>query len=416
MSMLPTARQEFQPNESPFATADLTVKVLRSFEEAASLRELWDKLVLELQAELYGSFDWCRIWWSHYGRGRELRIFAFYAGGELVGVVPMFRERLWICGGLRIAKLVGCDFALAICSLLVRRQWVGEAVGRILSHWLNDGECDAIWFGPLNGSDFSAEHARQGCSRLGPAVRVVRDAMMGVHSIFELAPSFEEFFQRLDKGQKQSYRRDMNRLVRTFKIESDVVTEEGAALREFEAFQAMHTAQWAAQGKLGHFQDWPGGLDFNRDLTREHARLGRLRFYRLLADGKVVSCQYGFCLGDRFCARLPARSAGRDWDRFGLGRVGLLKMIESVIAEGTRYVEAGSGHYDYKVQLSAREYPLGSLLISSTRVGSRLRCRCLVLVSRLLHLLYYRIWFGRIAPKLPLPRRSLWRSWIKTRI
>lgn len=390
--------------------------LFRSFETAVPLRESWDKLAVELQREAYASFDWCRIWWSHYGRGRELRIFAFYAGGELVGAVPMFCERLWTCGGLRIAKIVGCDSALAICSLLVRGPWAVEAVRQILSHWLNEDGCDAVWLGPLNGSDSSVEHVHQACRDLGPAVRLVQDAEIGVHSSFHLAPNFEEFVQGLDKRQKQNFRRDMNLLGRTFKIESDVVADPETALREFETFQAMHAEQWAAQGKLGHFQDWPQGLEFNRDLTRELARGGRLRFYRLLADGKVVSYQYGFRLGDRLCWRLPARPAGQEWDRFGLGRVGLMKMIEDAIGEGVRHIEAGCGHYDYKVQLGAKEYPLGSVLIASSRMSSRLRCRCLMLLSRLLHLLYYRIWFLRVAPKLPLPRRPLWKSWIRTRL
>jgi len=416
MTTLPTARQESQPNKSSFATEDLTVKVLKSFEEAASLRELWDKLVQGLQAEVYGSFDWCRIWWSHYGRGRELRIFAFYAGGELVGIVPMFRERLWICGGLRIAKLVGCDFALAICSLLVHASGASEAIRRVVSYWLNEGGCDAVWLGPLNGSDSSVEHARLACQRLASEVEIVRDAEIGVHSSFHLPSNFEEYVQGLDKRQKQNFRRDMNLFGRTFKVESDVVSDEVEATKEFETFQRMHAEQWAAQGKLGHFQDWPRGLDFNRELIREHARLGRLRLYRLLADGNVVSYQYGFRLGDRLCWRLPARPAGKEWDRFGLGRLGLMKMIEDAIGEGIRFIEAGCGHYDYKVQLGAKEYPLRSILISSRRLGGRLRCRCIVLVSWLLHLLYYRIWFGRIAPKLPLPRRSLWKSWIRTRL
>jgi CelD/BcsL family acetyltransferase involved in cellulose biosynthesis len=416
LTILPPVSQDSQQDRQSPVDPVLTVSLLNSFADAASLRDPWDKLVLELQGELYSSFDWCRIWWSHYGRGRELRIFVFHTGGELVGVVPMFRERLWSCGGLRIAKLVGCDFAMAICSLLVRPRWGSEAAGKILSYWLNEGGSDAVWFGPLSGSDSSVEHVRQACNDLGPAVQLVRDAVMGVHSAFHPAPSFDEFIEGLDKSQKQNYRRDMNRLVRTFRIESDVIVEEGLALKEFEAFQVMHTAQWVAQGKLGHFRDWPGSLDFNRELVREHAALGRFRLYRLLADGNVVSSQYGFCLGDRLCARLPARPAGREWDRFGLGRVGLIKMIESAITEGVRHIEAGCGHYDYKVLLGAKEYPLGSMLISSNRMGSRLRCRGLALASQGLHLLYYRIWFGRIAPKLPLSRRALWKSWIRSRV
>lgn len=392
------------------------MRLLTGFDEAVSLQDRWDKIVLELQGEVYGSLDWCRIWWSHYGRGRRLQIFVFHAGDELVGVVPMFCERLWSCGGLRIAKLVGCDSSLTLCSLFVHDPWVNEAVERIISHWLGDGACDAVWFGPLNGSDSSIENVRHACGHLGLAVRLLRDATMGVHSVFHLPPTFEEFVEGLDKRQKQNYRRDMNLLDRTFKIDTDVVAEGKNVVEEFERFQVMHTAQWAAQGKLGHFQDWPRGLDFNRDLTQELARLRRFRLYRLLANGEVVSYQYGFRFGDRLCWRLPARPAGREWDRFGLGRFGLMKMIESAIAEGIRHIEAGCGHYDYKVQLGAVEYPVGSLLISSNRVSSRLRCRGLALLSRSLHLLYYRIWFGRLAPKLPLPRRSLWKSWIRTRI
>ena len=34
----------------------------------------------------------------------------------------------------------------------------------------------------------------------------------------------------------------------------------------------MHASQWAAEGKLGHFGDWPHSEAFNTDLVNELSR------------------------------------------------------------------------------------------------------------------------------------------------
>ncbi len=46
----------------------------------------------------------------------------------------------------------------------------------------------------------------------------------------------------------------------------------------------------------------------------------------------------------------------------------------------------------------------------------RLRASLFASLSRLLHLCYYRIWFSRLAPRLPFKRRPLWKLWIRTRL
>jgi len=91
----------------------------------------------------------------------------------------------------------------------------------------------------------------------------------------------------------------------------------------------------------------------------------------------------------------------------------MVTCIKEAIAAGVRYIESGPGHYNYKIQLRATEHPLGSMLIAPGRTMAGVKAQLLARYGDLLHLLYYRIWFSKIAPCLPLPRRPLLRAWIR---
>jgi hypothetical protein len=89
------------------------------------------------------------------------------------------------------------------------------------------------------------------------------------------------------------------------------------------------------------------------------------------------------------------------------------------IGEGVRRVEAGMGHYDYKLQLGGREHNLRSVLLVANRRGSGIRARYLMSLAGALHAVYYKLWVLRIAPHLSprlWRRRPLWKCWIRTRL
>src|SRR5205823_3349318 len=158
----------------------------------------------------------------------------------------------------------------------------------------------------------------------------------------------------------------------------DLVSDAQAVDEELDAFAKMHAEQWRAAGKAGHFGDWPRSVEFNRELIRSLAGasgLGKVQLFRMTADDQVISYQFGFRFGDCLYWRLPARRGEAEWDRFGLGRLGLMTMLEQAIGEGIRKVEAGMGHYDYKVQLGGHEHSARSLLLVANRPLSRWRAR-----------------------------------------
>ncbi len=395
---------------------EIICSVYTSFEEVTPLQEEWDAFVELVDGDIYSTYDWCRIWWQHYGTGRKLRIFFFKTNDELVGVIPVFYEKQWLGPAwLKLAKVVGSDFTMVMINPPVKLDYASEIFSLLFDSVINKEKCDALWVGPVGGQYSALQQLRDTIQR-HPGLALLQDSVRSLYTTFLLPDTFDEYVQSLNKRQRGNLRRDLNLINKSFQISQDIIQDETTAFTEFGKFVLMHNKQWEAEGKLGHFNDWPLGEAFNTSLIAAQANQGRLKLVRLLADDKVVSYQLCFVFGKRWYWRLPARLIGPEWNRFALGRIGLIKEIEMAITEGIRYIEAGAGHYDYKVKLGGKEYPLYTILIANSNMICRWRVSLFLKLSSVLHLCYYRIWFNRLAPKLPFKRRPLWKLWIRTRL
>lgn len=396
--------------------ATLRLQVVRDWSEVEPLRDTWDALVQALGGDIYFTFDWCHTWWRYYGPPRRLNLLLFWKDSRLVGLLPMIVDRLWLGPvPIRLGKLLGSDFTTAVLSPPVAPADAQAVYSLALRHLLGQARCSAVWFGPLAGHHPHRDHLRQACRACEPAARLIRDRDVGVHTIFHLPETFEQYLASLDKSQRGNYRRDRRNLDKQYPLHLETIDQPEQLEPQFEQFLALHNAQWRSQAMLGHFGDWPEAAAFNRDLLRVMAPPGRLRLERLRAGDQIVAYDFSFRLNDWLYWRLPARRTGEPWDRLGLGRVSLVERIQAAIAAGIRQIEGGSGHYDYKVRLGATEYPLGSMLIAGSGF-SALMAGLLCRWADLLHLAYYRVWFSRIAPRLPLPRRPLRRTWIRSHL
>ncbi len=406
-----------------FSGHDLSWEVHNDWSTLELLRERYDALIDRLGSDVYLSCDWCRVWWAHYGMRRRLHVLAWRRGERLVGVLPMMIERLWAGPvPIRIAKIVGSDSTSVVLNPPVEPADAEAVYLSALQYLVRQQGCDLVWLGPLSGEQPHRKWVGAACERADDFARLICDADMGVHTICRLPPTAEAYLADLPGHQ----RRDLKRRERHLQAQGgegdaegsrvDFVDEPERAETVFDEFVRMHQQQWQSNGRLGHFGDWRKAYAFNRDLVRTLAPRGRVLLMRVSINDTPVAVEYAYLLGRRLFWRLAARLTGQPWDNLGLGRVCGFLLAKEAIRRGVQVVESGNCQYEYKRRLGFEDLPLGSVLIAANRPGAIARAHWLKGFSRAMHLGYYRLWFVRIAPRLPLPRRPLWNLWTRCRL
>ncbi len=142
----------------------LSCRIHTAFEQLAGMQQEWDQFVIDIGGDIYLSYDWCRIWWEHYGAGRSLCVFVYRREKQLVGLIPLFIERIWLGPvWLRIAKVVGSDFTMCMVNPPVKSEYAEEIFGQTIEYLTDTQKCDAVLFGLLTGNYGGMVALRETC-------------------------------------------------------------------------------------------------------------------------------------------------------------------------------------------------------------------------------------------------------------
>jgi len=69
---------------------DIVVEVYDNFEDLLDMQPSWDSFMEEMNAEIFLTYDWCRLWWKYYGKKRDLKVFVFKQNDNISGILPLF--------------------------------------------------------------------------------------------------------------------------------------------------------------------------------------------------------------------------------------------------------------------------------------------------------------------------------------
>jgi CelD/BcsL family acetyltransferase involved in cellulose biosynthesis len=395
----------------------LACEVAETFWEIEDLRAAWDGVVERAGAPIEMTYDWCRVWWTSYGAGREARIFLFRGEAELVGVVPVCIDRIGFGPvKLRVARIMGADSTPGLCDLPVLDTWAEMVIDGLLDRLIGDEGCDAILLGPLSGAGGRAPAIRAAARRRADLVTVLRDRAVARHTTILLPSRFEDYLESLPWNVRHAAGAAWRRLEGADEADVETVVDPCQVHAELEAFIDEHTAWWRARHRRGHFGDWPGAWGFHHDLVAALSALDRARLLRLRAGGRILARQYAYVFADTCSCRVPARADGPDGHVSGPQLLSFLTLVEGAIEEGMRTIDAGVGGDGSLRRLGGIAHEVRSILLVANRGGARRRARLACLAADWLDRLYYRLWICAVAPRLRLRRRPLWRAWIRSRL
>jgi len=400
------------------AACGLRLQRFDSFDDAAQLREAWDALVERVGGDLFSTFDWCAIWWKHFGRGRRLELHAAWSGSDLVAVLPMFRETIgWGPVGLRVVRVVGCDHCVTTCNVAIEAQWTEQTAQLLVEAIESGGPWDLLQFGELPGYAENASmlvEALRKCPQVG---KVLFDDNAYPHNVFDVPGDYDAFLAGLSTKERRNVRRDERQLQQKDGA-AQLEPRDDEIRRAFDDLVAQHQGQWTARGRLGHFGDWLGVEDFHRETASSLAARGRLALVEVRAEGRLLASEYAGRFGRRVHWIIGGRSAEVS------SRIGFCALLRSAIRDGATLIDALPGSYDYKRRLGARTLGVKTITVRPRGGRGRLRLAIVRGGTRLLSLAYHRLWFWHLAPwlrmkfprlRLPMLRAGLWRRFLRAR-
>ncbi|TGD61195.1 GNAT family N-acetyltransferase [Tabrizicola sp. WMC-M-20] len=399
------------------AEGQLRIETRLGLAALAAVAPALEECLSRTGGDIYFAPGWVQSWAETWGSHGELRLVLAFDDAQLVGYLPFLVETLWPGPiPVRLARLAGTDLGHPVMGLPLPFATLPDLAGQCLQRMLAElDDVHAVAFSPLAaglpGRDIL------GAGRSAMPFNVAADDQRHQFTFMPLPGSFDDWLNELSKSRRREYRKDLTALAEAGTLSSRRTTAD-TALRRLDAFADLHGQQWQAIGKAGHFGDWPDALPFARAAMVRLAPSGRAWIDEHWCGDTLLSAQYGFSQGYRTYWWLIGRTLDPDLAKLGVGRVGLVERVRDLITRDCTGIEAGAGEYDYKLSYGGTLVPMGRIVLAAP--GALWRVQWLLRVCDTVDLLYYRIWFLKLAPRirsrLGLRPRPLWRLWRRTRL
>jgi CelD/BcsL family acetyltransferase involved in cellulose biosynthesis len=260
----------------------------------------WSRLLGRSNADaLFLSWDWLTLWWQCFAGALAAvpEILAFYRGSDLVGVAPLYRQRVlrsrvlpatsvqliglsWRDSGPLISEYLDV-IAIAADTDRVRRACAAALLReRAWTEWvIGFTPAGQQWCEAFAGFDPGRRH-------------YVRDLDPHISYQADLKNGFPDYLRSLGPSTRRSVWNLRSRLAQqgtvSFELLSPAEIDEG-----FHDLNRLHELRWQRPAFGGR------SLDFHSRLAARLASRGELALSRLRVGGQVVSVVYDIRKGAR---------------------------------------------------------------------------------------------------------------------
>lgn len=393
----------------------LKVKTYDSFERLGEIQQQWDQFLESIGGGIFLTYDWCRIWWKYYGKDRDLRVHIFSNKNDIVGIIPLFFEKIRLGPVLgRVGKIVGSDSTLGQFVLPLAKEYI-ENIIKEFSKVISKDKWDILHIGPLTGLFDNTDEIAALCSQYLGSRYEIRSEEKGVQTYFKLADSWEGQLSELSKNQRKKFRKNDKAIQSGKMCLVSTLADNGDFGDMFDGFIRLHQSRWSKMGLGGHFEDWPYAYEFHRDVAAAQLKQKRLRLLEVKLDENIIGYKYGFRFGDKHYAFLDARSVTQPEHNLDFGKILFSEQVKNIQKENNiKYMDSMRGKYEHKLRLGGMLLPIKSVYIYPRKKSVLIRVYIFRALAWALNLCYYRIWYCTLSRKLPFKNKPLWQIWIKT--
>jgi hypothetical protein len=392
----------------------ISLQVFYSFAEIVQMQHEWDAFMEALEADIFLTYDWCRIWWKYYGKNRKLVIFVFKHGSDICAILPLFFERIWLGPlSIRIVKVVGSDYMPVTMTVPIQSHLVGPVLELLMEVITVKWKWDLFHLGALCGRYGSVKELERAFETTPGGSYYCEAKSKDVQTYFQVASTWDQQVAGLARKQRTNAKRTYRELSsKEISVKSVLASEESFQIM-FEKFVEMHQAHWKGIGMPGHFVAWPSAQEFHLEVARIQLQRNRLRLLQISFNDQVVGYEYLYKFGKIYLWYLNSRAESKYNRGIDYKWVAFREKTSSALKDGVECIDGMRGRYEYKLLMGGKYSPIYNLYIYSRKLHIKSR----VLIFRFLFMLvdvsYSKIWRTRIAPRLGIQSKAYWEKWIR---
>ena len=326
-------------------SSDLRVEIVREPVALAELAEPW-RLFAATRSNPFVTPDWFSAWLDAGDGSEEPFVLAVYRGADLVGVLPLVRERAGWRRRLAFAAAgIGDRFhpACAESDEVAVASACGHALARERSAW-NMLRLERVPTGVSWPEALAAPIPRS--SRL----QCLETGALPYTDLRAAEGSWDAYLASRSRNFRGQLGRRRRALERDRSVSLRRTEDRSSFSRDFETLLDLHLKRWP--GDTSPLSS-PRAQAFHRAFAEASLERGWLRLWLLEVDGEAVAAFYGW----RFGRAYLFYQSGRDplWDDASVGFVLLARALQEAVEEGAEEFDLLYGDEPYKARFASAE-------------------------------------------------------------
>ncbi len=300
--------------------------------------------------------------WQHYCQGQPLRLFVVEHSGSVMGILPLYEQRVRLFPGIgiRVLRLIGTggDTQPDYLGPLLEPACADAAATALAEHLLKARRdwrviliSDLVEESPFRRAMLAACHAKPSA---------LSDTISARPIVVHLPQSWDDLLAEFSSHRRSTIRYARRKAESKYGTRFFVATDPEQIGPLFDELAQLHRMRFTAKGESHVFRSIEF-LGFHRDVVTHCARLGWIRFYGLKAEGKTIALLYCY----RFRNQVFYFQSGFDpaFEKLRPGFLLLGYAIEHAIGEGNESFDMMRGEHDYKTQWSRQQRTTRSLTL-----------------------------------------------------
>jgi CelD/BcsL family acetyltransferase involved in cellulose biosynthesis len=318
-----------------------------STDEFDALEDDWTRLCkLSPSYGLFNSWQWNRLWWSHYGELGSLQIIVVRIDNIIQGIAPFYccSTRVLRLGTVRTLRFIGFggDTSPDDLDILVNPVYRTLVGNTLIQRVFRQSDCTRLQLTDIPENSFFLTSVRNNCGAYGWTLTSERFQRRQVGVLPKSIESYEKGLSRNSRKQRKRRRRRLSQAGQFEFSQCKSSTEVDAA---FEQLASLHKQRQASKGKRGGFHSAQYNK-FQRCLMHQSLQRHELWLVILRLNDQTVGIEYAF-LHERV---LLFFQTGFDpaFEHLSPGHLMVMELIDQAILCGAEKVDFLKGYYDYK--------------------------------------------------------------------